>query len=75
MGYVLLVPWGVGVLIWYPAIPQSRNGEDLRGRRSIKCRLGKDRTRVFVFSMGPILGGHDIETLVDIDILKTPYQL
>jgi hypothetical protein len=54
--------------VWYPAIPQSRPANDLNGRRSMKCLLGNERTRVSVFSDGGILGGHAIDTLVDIDI-------
>jgi hypothetical protein len=62
------VPLGIGVLIWYPAMPQSSISVDFSGRRSMKWRLGKERTRVSVFSIGEILGGHEMETLVDIDM-------
>jgi len=34
----------------------------------MKWFVGKDRTRVSVFSLGGIVGGHAIDTLVDIDI-------
>jgi hypothetical protein len=77
-GVILLVPLGIGVLIWYPAMPQSSIAEDFSGRRSMKWRLGKERTRVSVFSLGEILGGHEMETLVDIDMPMShctlPYQ-
>ena len=53
------------LLTWWPARPQSRSGEDLKGRRSMKCLLGKLRTRVSVFSDGGMLGGQAIDTLID----------
>jgi len=50
---------------WWPARPQSRPRDDLKGRRSMKCLLGKLRTRVSVFSDGGMLGGQAIDTLVE----------